>query len=97
MGILPRTINILFNSFKDKNYKRANLKPKMFCDVVKLSSIQEEREDSKKKMLLSLSDVPVSRFLAQLYCVKIPFFNLGCKFMTYLKPSNMLRGCSVHV
>jgi hypothetical protein len=36
------------------------MKPKMFCDVVKLSSIEEEREESKKKNLLLLYDVPVS-------------------------------------
>jgi hypothetical protein len=53
-------MKILFNSFKDQNYERSNLKPKMFCDVVKLSSIQEENEESKKKNLLLLNDVPVS-------------------------------------
>ncbi|CAB4013651.1 kinesin KIF20B isoform X1, partial [Paramuricea clavata] len=57
-GVLPRTLKILFNSFKDQNYERSNMKPKMFCDVVKLSSIEEESEESKKKNLLLLYDVP---------------------------------------
>ena len=55
-----RTLKILFNSCQDKNYERSNLKPKMFCNVVKLSSIQEESEESKKKNLLLLNEVPVS-------------------------------------
>ncbi|XP_028407464.1 kinesin-like protein KIF20A [Dendronephthya gigantea] len=58
VGILPRTFKILFKSFKDQNYEHSNLKPKMFCDVVKLSSLQEENEESKKKNLLLLGDVP---------------------------------------
>jgi hypothetical protein len=35
----------------------------MFCDVVKLSSIQEESEESKKKNLLLLNEVPVSEVM----------------------------------
>jgi hypothetical protein len=58
-----RTLKILFNSCQDKNYERSNLKPKMFCDVVKLTSIQEESEESKKKDLLLLNEVPVSEVM----------------------------------
>ena len=37
----------------------------MFCDVVKLSSIQQEREESTKKNLLLLNDVAVSEVIAK--------------------------------
>lgn len=56
MGILPRTLNVLFNSFQGRIYKRTNLKPKMFCDVVKLASAQECKEDSKKNVMLTMLD-----------------------------------------
>ena len=54
----------------------------MFCDVVKLSSIQEEREESKKKMLLSLADIQVCVYLnhasnIELFmCLKMSKFEL---------------------
>ena len=54
IGILPRTFHLLFSSFQDKIYKRTNLKPKVFSDIIKLGSAQESKEESKKKALLGL-------------------------------------------
>ena len=56
IGILPRTLNVLFGSFKDKIYPRVNFKPKLFSDVVHLTNAQESKEESKKQALLTMAE-----------------------------------------
>jgi hypothetical protein len=45
-GILPRALDVLFNSINGKQQSGYDLKPTMFMDVVKLT--KEEAEDERK-------------------------------------------------
>ncbi|KAK3090559.1 hypothetical protein FSP39_012688 [Pinctada imbricata] len=54
-GILPRTLDVLFNSISGKHWGKANLKPKMFTDVVRLSDTEEDLEIRKKEETLKFS------------------------------------------
>ncbi|XP_031556529.1 kinesin-like protein KIF20B [Actinia tenebrosa] len=51
-GILPRTLDVLFNSIQNKQYPRMNLKPRYFCDVVKINEKQEHMEGALRNGLL---------------------------------------------
>lgn len=50
-GILPRTFDTLFNSLQGKLLPGYSVKPKMFCDVEKLSENRQELEQLTKDML----------------------------------------------
>ena len=54
-GILPRGLDVLFNSISGKQWPGMDLKPRMFCDVVKLSPEEEERERKIKERTLRLN------------------------------------------
>ena len=58
--MLPRTLYVLFDSFKEKIYTRANLKPKFFNDVINLANAQESKEESKKRAVLTMAEQFVS-------------------------------------
>jgi len=48
-GILPRTLDVLFNSIKGKQYEHIDLKPIMYQDVTKLSKEKQKYEEMLKK------------------------------------------------
>ncbi|XP_076451814.1 uncharacterized protein LOC143287590 [Babylonia areolata] len=54
-GILPRGLDVLFNSISGKQWPGMDLKPNMFCDVVKLSPDDEEKERKMKERTLKLN------------------------------------------
>ncbi|KAK7093265.1 hypothetical protein V1264_007051 [Littorina saxatilis] len=54
-GVLPRGLDVLFNSINGKQWPGMDLKPHMFCDVVKLSPEQEETERKLKERTLKLN------------------------------------------
>ena len=58
-GILPRGLDVLFNSISGKQWPGMDLKPSMFCDVVKLSPEEEEREQKVKERTLRLNSSDV--------------------------------------
>ena len=66
-GILPRALDVLFNSIHGRQWEPMNLKPKLFLGVQKLSEDEElrERKIKEKVLKLSLDDV---RF----YCFNFP-------------------------
>ena len=59
-GILPRTLDVVFNSIEGKHYSKLNLKPRFCTDVIRLSDGEEQRENAFKNALLSSLDKDVS-------------------------------------
>ncbi|XP_061196904.1 kinesin-like protein KIF20B [Saccostrea echinata] len=55
-GILPRALDVLFNSINNKHLSGYILKPKMFMDVVKLTKEEAEEERRSKEKTLKLSN-----------------------------------------
>ncbi|XP_014668542.1 PREDICTED: kinesin-like protein KIF20B isoform X2 [Priapulus caudatus] len=64
-GILPRSLDVIFNSVVDKQYESMNLKPRCFQDVVRLSEEQEASEAAFKRGILRMAnnDEPESSVL----------------------------------
>ncbi|XP_011803247.1 PREDICTED: kinesin-like protein KIF20B isoform X2 [Colobus angolensis palliatus] len=52
MGILPRTLNVLFDSLQERLYTKMNLKPHRSREYLRLSSEQEKEETAGKSALL---------------------------------------------
>eukprot|EP00794_Sanderia_malayensis_P000460 gene460-1102_t len=52
-GVLPRTLDVLFNSIRDKQYNTMNIKPKMYQDVTKLSKDQQKYEEAVKNAIMN--------------------------------------------
>ncbi|XP_011918506.1 PREDICTED: kinesin-like protein KIF20B isoform X3 [Cercocebus atys] len=52
MGILPRTLNVLFDSLQERLYTKMNLKPHRSREYLRLSSEQEKEEIAGKSALL---------------------------------------------
>ncbi|XP_007961707.3 kinesin-like protein KIF20B isoform X2 [Chlorocebus sabaeus] len=52
MGILPRTLNVLFDSLQERLYTKMNLKPHRSREYLRLSSEQEKEELAGKSALL---------------------------------------------
>nr|XP_047128892.1 kinesin-like protein KIF20B isoform X3 [Hydra vulgaris] len=52
-GILPRSLDVIFNSIKKQRYIRANIKPKFCNEVTYLTEEEEIQEDLIKKSVLN--------------------------------------------
>lgn len=61
-GILPRALDVLFNSINNKQVSGYDLKPKMFMDVVKLNKEEADEEKRLKDKTLKLSNDEVLQF-----------------------------------
>ena len=57
--MLPRALDVLFNSIEGKHYDRMNLKPRFCTDVTRLTDEEEDRENNYKATLLSSLDKEV--------------------------------------
>lgn len=55
-GILPRTLDVLFNSISGSQLEGMKIKPKMFCDVTKLNAEQEEKEKQTKEQIMKMAN-----------------------------------------
>ncbi|XP_067050248.1 kinesin-like protein KIF20B [Acropora muricata] len=55
-GILPRALDVVFNSIEGKHYSKLNLKPRFCTDVIRLSDEEEQRENAFRNALLSSLD-----------------------------------------
>jgi kinesin family protein 20 len=53
-GILPRALDVLFNSINGKQWPNNILKPKMFMDVTRLSEEQSAEEAKIKERTLKM-------------------------------------------
>lgn len=52
IGILPRTLNVLFDTLQDRQYMKMNFKPHRCREYLRLSSDQEKEESANKNALL---------------------------------------------
>ncbi|KAK2162882.1 hypothetical protein LSH36_90g06044, partial [Paralvinella palmiformis] len=57
VGILPRSLEVIFNSIRDSQWDGCMLKPHMFCEVVRLPSGQEDEEKKMKNALLKQAEL----------------------------------------
>ncbi|XP_077992075.1 uncharacterized protein LOC144446196 [Glandiceps talaboti] len=55
-GILPRSLDVVFNSIEGKQYSEMALKPRFFSDVVKLTDKQIQKELEMKQAILKLAE-----------------------------------------
>ncbi|XP_053571861.1 kinesin-like protein KIF20A [Bombina bombina] len=58
-GILPRSLDVIFNHIGGRHYPKMNLKPYLSSDVMKLDAAQIKQEEAMKASLLSLKEVSV--------------------------------------
>ncbi|XP_075440349.1 kinesin-like protein KIF20A isoform X2 [Ascaphus truei] len=52
-GILPRSLDVIFNHIKGRQYPKMNLKPHLGSDVMKLDAAQVKQEEAMKASLLA--------------------------------------------
>lgn len=52
-GIIPRTLDAIFNRIQDRLYKQGNIKPSLYQGFHHLSLAEKERIQQKKKQILS--------------------------------------------
>ena len=81
-GVLPRALDVLFNSIEGKHYPRMNLKPRFCTDVTRLTDDEEHRENNYKTTLLSSLDKEVC-----VNCHILPFSCHGFVLSCYLPVS----------
>ena len=60
-GILPRTLDVVFNSIDSQQCRAINHKPKRFMDVYKLSATEVEDEKAIKEKVLKMCTDDVRR------------------------------------
>ena len=54
-GILPRSLDVIFNSIQGRQLEDLHARPSMFCDAVKLSPGGVERQLELKECVLKLA------------------------------------------
>ena len=58
--MLPRSLDVIFNSISKKLYTRPNLKPKHCQEVISLTKEEEDAEELLRKATLSACEKEVS-------------------------------------
>lgn len=53
-GILPRSLDVIFNSISNKQLETVTVKPKHFCEITRLSPRQADIEREVKQGVLKL-------------------------------------------
>ncbi|KAK4329451.1 hypothetical protein Pmani_000208 [Petrolisthes manimaculis] len=53
-GILPRTLDVLFSTIGESRYPHCNIKPKYFCDVVRLEEKDVLKEEERKENIFKI-------------------------------------------
>ena len=66
-GILPRALDVVFNSIAKKLYKRPNLKPKHCHDVVRLTMEEEATEEVLRTAIIHAGEKEVRRVCKTLF------------------------------
>ncbi|XP_016126109.1 kinesin-like protein KIF20B [Sinocyclocheilus grahami] len=51
-GVLPRSLNVIFNSIEGRNYSQNNIKPHRCVDFIRLTKEQQDEEATNKRNLL---------------------------------------------
>ena len=106
-GILPRALDVVFNSIEGKHYSKLNLKPRFCTDVIRLTDEEEHRENAFKNALLSSLDKDVSiefvqspfqyawaRIDPSFNFLSFFFFFFGSMHVSYILFVNMIIQCS---
>lgn len=52
-GLLPRSLDVIFNSLDERQLSSAAIKPKYFSDVTSLSQQEQEAEQERKQAILA--------------------------------------------
>ena len=58
-GILPRSLNVIFNSIQGRQLEEPRARPSLFCDTVNLSAKGKENEKQIKEDVLKLAAAQV--------------------------------------
>lgn len=56
-GIIPRSLEVIFNSVGDKQYDAADLKPQLYCEVKRLTRKEMLAADKFKMMVINAGAV----------------------------------------
>ena len=54
VGLLPRSLNIIFNSIEERIYHHMNIKPQRCREFIRLTKDQESEEATNKRNLFRL-------------------------------------------
>ena len=54
-GLLPRALDVVFNSISERQMSDVSLKPNMFCDVMRLTPRQAEAEHQATEAVLKMA------------------------------------------
>ena len=65
-GILPRSLDVIFNSIDQKQFSSITIKPKHFSSVEYLDSQEQERQEALKEEIIGKV-----RWLAVFVCVSL--------------------------
>ncbi|NWU17067.1 KI20A protein, partial [Cephalopterus ornatus] len=82
LGILPRSLDVIFNHIRERHYPKMNFKPYLSNDVKKLEDAQVKQEEALKTAILA-SLKEVSDQILPCYWMKLP--------KAVLHPSNLLE------
>ncbi len=64
-GILPRSLDVVFNSISGQQWDSAIFKPVMFCNVSKLTPAEMAAEDKLKDKVMKMATDEVLSFMCQ--------------------------------
>ena len=75
-GILPRTLDVVFNTIKGKQFDGTVIKPKHYQEAVYLTEEQQEEEESTKRILVAkVIIVHVHRIICSInFCIEVHYF-----------------------
>lgn len=54
-GILPRALEVLFNTVGEQQYEANDLKPRYFCGVSRLEESDIKKEEEKKERIFKIT------------------------------------------
>lgn len=53
-GILPRTLDVIFNTIGEHQYPKNDLKPRYFCSVMRLDEKDIQKEEERKENIFKI-------------------------------------------
>lgn len=53
-GILPRTLDVVFNTIGEHHYQKNDLKPQYFCSVIRLDEKDIQKEEERKERIFKI-------------------------------------------
>ncbi|CAL4091661.1 unnamed protein product, partial [Meganyctiphanes norvegica] len=74
-GILPRTLEVLFNNVGEKQYPHKDLKPRYFCEVVRIDERDVKKEEEIKESIFRIGSDLSSTINSTQSCLKMISLN----------------------